>query len=211
MNLKLLDSLIHWEKPYLTRTEIDLLLDRSPDACDSILRRAVKAGYLQRLRRGLYLISSKARAGKLSNREVAQVLYGPSYISFESALSWHGWIPEGVRALTSATIKKGKEISTPVGTFIYQQVRPLEFSLGVRHIQTESESFLMADGWKAIADLIYLRKHIWPDVHHISKDLRIELEDFLSSDLNLLKQLANHYPNSRTRYYLNLYYRDLTK
>jgi predicted transcriptional regulator of viral defense system len=211
MNLKLLDKLIHWAKPYLTRTEISLLLDKSPDACDSIIRRAIKAGYLQRVRRGLYLISSKIGVGKVSSREIAQVLYGPSYISFESALSWHGWIPEGVRTLTSATIKKGKEISTPVGTFIYEQTRPVEFSLGVRHIQTNTESFLVADGWKAIADLIYLRKHTWPDIQHISEDLRIELDDFLSSDLNLLKQLANRYPNSRTRYYLNLYYRNLTK
>jgi len=210
MNRKLLDRLIHWPKSSLTRTELALLIGRSSDACDAIIRRAVHAGYLQRLRRGLYLITSNAGADKPDTREIAQLVYGPSYISFESALSWHGWIPEGVRVLTSATTKRGKEVTTPIGTFVYERIPAAAFSLGVRHIQTATGSFLMADGWKALADLIYVRKRDWPDTYHISEDLRIEPEDLADSDLRLLEQLADQYPSRRTRHYLNLYYRELS-
>lgn len=210
MNRKLLDGLIHWSKAYITRTELALLTGRSSDACDAIIRRAVHAGYLQRIRRGLYLITTKAGANKPDTREIAQLVYGPSYISFESALSWHGWTPEGVRVLTSATTKRGKEVTTPIGTFVYERVPTAAFSLGARHIQTATGSFLMADGWKALADLIYVRGRDWSDTYHISEDLRIEPEDLADSDLGLLKQLADQYPSRRTRHYLNLYYKDLS-
>ncbi len=211
MNRELLDRLIHWPKSYLTRTELALLIGRSPDACDAIIRRAAQAGYLQRLRRGLYLITSKAAADKPDTREIAQLVHGPSYISFESALSWHDWIPEGVRVLTSATTKRGKEIPTPIGTFVYERIPASAFSLGVRQVKTPTGSFLMADGWKALADLIYKHSRGWPDTHHISEDLRIEPENFTNSNLELLEELAALYPNARTRHYLNLYYQELNQ
>lgn len=209
MNRKLLERLIIWPKAYLTRTELALLIDRSPDACDSVIRRATQAGYLLRLKRGLYLITDKAGAKKPDTRETAQFVYGPSYISFESALSWHGWIPEGVRVVTSATTKRAKEVKTPIGTFTYEKIPSKAFALGVRHIQTPSGSFLMAEGWKALADLIFTRKNNWPDVHHIYEDLRIEEEDLINSDLEVLKELSYQYPNPSVRHYLNLYYQEL--
>ena len=99
--------------------------------------------------------------------------------------------------------------STPIGTFVYERIPSTAFSLGVRHIQTPSESFLIADGWRALADLIYVRGCDWPDIHHISEDLRIEPEDLADSNLALLKQLASLYPSRRTRHYLNIYYQEL--
>ena len=210
MNRNLLEKLIHWPKPYLTRIELGLLVDRSTDACDAIIRRAIQAGYLQRLRRGLYLITSKTGAARPDPREIAQLVYGPSYLSFESALSWHGWIPEGVTVLTCATTKQSKEITTSIGTFTYEHIPAAAFSFGVRHIQTETGSFLMADAWKALADLIYVRHHEWPDIQHISEDLRIELEDFVDSDLALLSALANRYPSRRTRQLLHRYHQELS-
>lgn len=52
--------------------------------------------------------------------------------------------------------------------------------------------------------------NVWPDTYHISEDLRIEPEDFVNSDLELLKQLADQYTNHRTRHYLSLYYQELS-
>jgi len=209
MNKKLLEKLIHWPKTCLTRTELGLLIDRSADACDSIIRRAIQTGYLLRLKRGLYLITSKTGANKPDTRETAQFVYGPSYISFESALSWHGWIPEGVRVVTSATTKRQKEVTTPIGTFTYEKIPSEAFALGVRHIKTSSGSFLMAEGWKALADLIFTRKNNWPNIHHIYEDLRIEEEDLTNSDIQLLEELSIQYPNKRVRHYLTLYYQEL--
>ena len=209
MNNKLLEKLIRYPSPYLTRTELAVLIDRSPNACDAIIKRAIQSGYLIRLRRGLYIISSIAGADKPDSRELAQFIYGPSYISFESALSWHSWIPEGVRILTSASIKRKKEVSTPIATFVYERIPSAVFSIGVRHIKTPTGSFLMADAWKALADLIYVRGLSWPNISHISEDLRIEPESFIDFDLELLELLSKQYPNRQTRHYLNLYYQEL--
>jgi predicted transcriptional regulator of viral defense system len=209
MNRKLLESLIHWPKSFLTYTEIILLLNKNTNSCDAVIRRAIKAGYLQRLIRGLYLITSKVGASRPDSREVAQFIYGPSYISFEAALSWHGWIPEGVRVTTSAAVKRSKEFSTSIGLFTYERIPTEVFALGVRHIKTSSGSFLMADGWKALADIIYTRNNCWSCIEDIYEDLRIEKEDLVNSNLELLKELASLYPNKCTRYYLNLYYQEL--
>ena len=53
--------------------------------------------------RGLYETDAHASPWPL-----AACIYGPSYISFESALAFYGLIPEGVRAITSATFEKGR-------------------------------------------------------------------------------------------------------
>ena len=54
--------------------------------------------------RGLYETDAHASPWPL-----AACIHGPSYISFESALAFYGLIPEGVRAITSATFEKGED------------------------------------------------------------------------------------------------------
>jgi hypothetical protein len=39
--------------------------------------------------------------------ELAQLVHGPGYVSLETALSHHGWIPEGVYAITNVSSKGG--------------------------------------------------------------------------------------------------------
>lgn len=55
--------------------------------------RIMAAGELIPLRRGLYLQDRTANPLAL-----APAIHGPSYVSFESALAWHGLIPERVEA-----------------------------------------------------------------------------------------------------------------
>ena len=209
MNKKLLETLINWNKPYITRIGIGVLLDKTPDACDAIIRRAILSGYLLRIKRGIFLITKKAGADIPDTFEIAQLVYGPSHISFESALSFHSWIPEGVRVTTSATSKTPKEFSTPIGPFSFERIPYQSFSLGVKHIKTDVSSYLMADPWKAIADMIYVRKKAWPNLAHITEDLRVEEEDFKESDLNVLEVLALEYNSKYVRTLLKKYYMEL--
>ena len=84
------------------RTTSDLLDSLSKYANpDMKIKRMVQKGSLFRLRRGLY-----ATTRNISSYLLAGVIYGPSYISFETALSRYGLIPERVYACTSATFKK---------------------------------------------------------------------------------------------------------
>lgn len=78
------------------------------------LKQMVKKGELVKVVRGLYEDDKNT-----SPHLLAAAIYGPSYISFEYALSRYGLIPELVQTVTSATFKKGKNktYETPFGTF----------------------------------------------------------------------------------------------
>ncbi len=199
MNPMLLDRLIIWPKNFITGTDLRIILEGTDDARKSILKRAVQEGYLEKLKRDLYLI--KRIPKKLINTfEIAQLIYGPSYISFESSLRYFGWIPESVPVTCSATIKQTRNFTNVLATFSFEKVPNSIFSVGVTWINDEEAKFLMADPWKSIADMIYLRNKKWDDVWSLMEDLRIEKETILSSNLALLELLVQVYPHKNTRH-----------
>jgi predicted transcriptional regulator of viral defense system len=65
----------------------------------------VKKGALIPLKRGLFETEANTPGFILAN-----ALLGPSYLSFEYALSYYGMIPERVMTYTSATFGKNKKI-----------------------------------------------------------------------------------------------------
>ena len=67
-----------------------------------------KNGDLIRLKKGLFVVAPKIHNQYISKELVANHLYGPSYISFESSLSFYGLIPERVHSIRSMTLKRGK-------------------------------------------------------------------------------------------------------
>ena len=84
-----------------TRPEVSCWIGGSPQRQFSMLKRAVAAGEVVRIHRGLYCLATRYLREKIDPHVLAQRIYGPSYISLESALSHHGWIPEAVYAVTS--------------------------------------------------------------------------------------------------------------
>lgn len=104
----------HCEKDFFTSDYIQLLLpDYTSDARYSLVKRALKSGELVVLRRGLYLIGEKYRRGKISHNTLANHIYAPSYVSFESALSFYGVIPDIIQNSISASYKRSSEINSP--------------------------------------------------------------------------------------------------
>ena len=98
----------------------------------SKLARMAERGECFPITRGLYETDRNAPAYLLAGS-----IYGPSYISFEYALSRYGLIPEAVYAVTCATFekKKKKKYETPFGTFTYRDVPSEAFPLGLRLVQ----------------------------------------------------------------------------
>ena len=213
MRKKLLTLLNQWPKPYISSGDIKPFLDGTPDALHSLLKRAVKEEILIRLKRDFYLITSKIQQKKPEIFEIAGLLYGPSYISIESALSFHAWIPEAVPIINSACTKRSKKFENYLGVFVYYNIPISIFPVGVSsyYNKDENTNYLIADPWKAIADYIYLRKRKWDNVFALSNDLRIELEYLQNSDLILLEKLSKNYPNSRVRKTLTIIMKDLSK
>lgn len=199
MNKKFLEILLNWPKPYISGVDLQYILDKSNDSRYAIIKRAIHENYLSPIRRDLYLIKN-LNAGLSNAFEIATIIYGPSYVSFESALSYHGWIPEAVRTTTCASTKRNKEFKTPIGIFSYEHIPIQAFPFGVEQLkQKNGLTLFIASPVKALADISYARKRNWPTVNDLYEDLRIEPELFQNSDKKLIDELIEIYPSSRVK------------
>lgn len=195
--------LLDWPISTVKDVDIATVLSDGPQKRYATVNRALKKKSLIRLRRGVYLIGKPFRRSIPSNFQIAHTIYGPSYVSFESALSFHQWIPEAVYTTTSATSKRATTFETPLGVFQYLHVPPVLCYLGVERIGGEDESFFIAHPWKALADHYYFYHRNWNRPEDLYLDLRIEMETMLESDLNVLKTLSENYQSSRVRDFLS--------
>ena len=105
-----------------TRTEAAAWAGGGAARLDALLKRAVPAGEVLRIRRNLYCLHERYTHRRIDPFELAQRIHGPSYISLESALSLHGWIPEAVQAITSVSVERSREFDTPLGLFTFTRV-----------------------------------------------------------------------------------------
>ncbi len=116
-------------------------------------------GAVLKLRRGLYVLGPEEREGPLCMPLLANHILGPSYVSLEYALGWHGLIPEGVVDVTSVTLKRSRVINTQVGRFSYTHLPQKAYPIGIRMEQTsDGGTFLMASAEKALCDLVMLTR-----------------------------------------------------
>lgn len=147
----------------------------------------VKKGELIQLKKGVYTFSEDYRNHSLNLIATANMLYKPSYVSFEYALSFYGLIPERVYTITSASTSRNKEFETPLGRFSYTKVPLRAYPLGIDWKFDENDGgYMIATAEKALCDKIYSDKR----VSNIKKDeIEIYLEDDLRIDIDDLKSL----------------------
>jgi hypothetical protein len=157
------------------------------------LTRLLKSGELIQVRRGLFVDSPS-----VSRRVLASALYGPSYISFEYALSVAGLIPERVEIVTSACFHKNrnKVFRTPLGEFRYFYLPDAVYPYGIRLEEDEGMSYLIASGEKALCDAVYKV----PSVTSVNgmgrlllEDWRMERDDLLKLDQTFIRWIAPMY------------------
>lgn len=113
-------------------------------------------GYLLKLKRGYYCFRERPRGEKFLHF-AANKIYSPSYISFESALSYYNLIPESAFTITSATTKNTANYSTPVGNFSYKHLKPLLF-FGYKLLKEKDFIVKIAEPEKVILDFFYIKK-----------------------------------------------------
>jgi hypothetical protein len=151
---------------------------------DDFISRMVKAGELIRLKNGFFLIAEKIEEAPVPYEQIANLLYGPSYISFEWALSFYKMIPEGVYVVTSASAGKTRNFNTPIGMFDYVHLNHHRYSIGIDQKENAAGSFLIATPEKALADLIHLKSKKLE-----GKELLVDLIEARRMDEDLLKNL----------------------
>jgi predicted transcriptional regulator of viral defense system len=111
-----------------------------------LLQRLEKKNIIKRIENGKYLFSFT----EVSDFEIANFLFSPSYISLESALSFYGILSQFPYTITSVTSKKSKRV-------VYED-KEYEFV----HIESKyfygflkKDRFLIASPEKALIDMLY--------------------------------------------------------
>jgi predicted transcriptional regulator of viral defense system len=84
------------------------------------IRQLLANGALIRVKKGLYVLSEDYNNAPFSLTILANLIYGPSAISLEFALSYYGLIPEHAYTITSITPQRNKIFEAPVGCFTYR-------------------------------------------------------------------------------------------
>lgn len=124
---------------------------RPRDKISDLLRK----GVIVRVKKGIYIFGKDYRQQPFSREILANLIYGPSYISLEYALHYFGLIPERVEAVTSVTTGRSRKYATPVGLFNYRMIPLAAFRIGMDRVELDNgRSFLIATPEKALADKI---------------------------------------------------------
>jgi len=195
---------------YFTSQDVATLFPESEDKRYGLVKRAIAGDEIIHIRRGLYCLAQKYQKKKINLYALAQHIYGPSYVSLESALSRHGWIPEAVYTLTSVSSGKSKEFQTTLGAFSYSRVPQKVFYAGVERLADEAGNiFLMASPMKSLADYVYVNKKDWAELPPAAESLRIEREEFESVTSEDINALIENYTSRRVRKFLKGLRKDL--
>jgi hypothetical protein len=135
-----------------------------------------KQGHLKKFKRGVYSLVDPRNKNLISQFYLANFLYGPSFISFESALSHYGLIPEAVYETTSACFQEKKKMfKTTIGNFSFSHSPVKPFFLDV--VKDDQLSFLIASPLRALFDTIYSNRKVYKILGDLEDDLRIDLDE----------------------------------
>jgi predicted transcriptional regulator of viral defense system len=136
------------------------------------LSRWVSLGYLKQLRRQHYVLAAPYQKTQPHPFLIANRMVRASYISGESALSFHGLIPEYVPAITSVTTQRPARWTNSYGQFLFQHIKVSSF-FGYERVELgQRQSAFVATPEKALLDLVHLRRGA--DAQGYLQELRLQ-------------------------------------
>lgn len=164
----------------------------------------LKTGALIRVKKGLYVFGEEAAIVPYSKEQIANLIYGPSAISLQYALSYYQLIPERVTTVTSITNKRNKSFSTPIGHFTYSYLSHSKYRVGIEVATLPSNiHFFIASPEKALCDQIHITdKNIklssLEEVKgYLAADLRIDMTQLDKFRINKLNEIGKLYRDER--------------
>ena len=130
---------------------------------------------------------------------LAQVLVAGSYVSMETALTFHSWIPEAVYTTVSVTPgRKSQVIDHP--NFGHFEFNPLAlhksgYLAGVQRHVISDQAMLVASPLRALMDLVVFRKQAWEGIAWLENGMRIDQAQLLhlrAKDFSALRGVYKH-------------------
>ncbi len=165
------------------------------------ITKLLDSGDLIQLKRGMYVLSANYQK-LLIPEVVANLLYGPSYISLDYALGYYHLIPELAFNITSVTTSRKKVYSTSIGTFSYQTIKPDYYRQGYLIHSLEGVNFLIATPEKALCDKLYLfpsQKSVAEMEIVLFDELRIDTDKFRSLNSRLIAEYSQNANSNNLR------------
>ena len=145
---------------------------------------------------------------RVTNRIVTLWSRSPSYISMETALAFHGWIPEAVFSTISVTSKrKSKTIDHDIfGRFAFYPLalNRTAFLEGVIRLEIDGQAMLVAKPLRALLDLVAHRKFKWSGLAWITEGKRIDPNELLRLQKQDFRALELVYKHKTARQFLSL-------
>jgi hypothetical protein len=168
--LQVRETLLDKQVRTFTTRDFENIFRTSPTKAKYFLETQTYEGLLTRLKKGIYALKTDLPSAE----EIANSLYKPSYISFDYALAYYGFIPEMPYTITSATTKPTRDFVANNRGFSFFTIKPEAYT-GYRLIKTtrrtslkgedlyfsemksnaEVGAFLMAEPEKALVDYLY--------------------------------------------------------
>lgn len=189
--------------PCFGLTELKQVLSGTDNSRFSKTKRSVDNGALVRIRRGLYCHGEVGFSQqRVHPYALADRIYGPSIVSLESALSYHGLIPESVQVVTSVTPRRCNFFRTPLGDYSYMTVPAQNFMTSAERIVEGNAVFFMATPWRALADYVYCYKKDWQSMDPLVESLRIDTEDLPVLTDEEIEALTSYFNQNRVSRFL---------
>jgi hypothetical protein len=116
-------------------------------------------------------------------------------------LAYHGLIPEAVYQVSSVTLARSRQFSTPLGVFTFQTVKTRLPRAGVEALEISRNAWaFIATPLRAIADLLYLQKEItWKKdgLAFLTESLRIETDDLKEISFDTFDDILESFRSQR--------------
>lgn len=186
------ELLASYEEEPLNRQLIISLLKEYKRPNDKI-NELVKEGALTAVKKGWYIPGPATKIKKPEPFLIANHLWGPSYISLESALSHWRLIPERVYEISSVTIKASKSYKTAVGRFSYFHAGLPYYAFGIQSVAlTSRQVVLIASPEKALCDKIIMTAGVFlrstrQTYQFLIEDMRMEEVDLRNLNLGAIR------------------------
>lgn len=157
----------------------------------------ISEGKIVRLKKGLYIFGENWRRTPLNLEMIANLIYGPSCVSYEYALSHYSLIADRPTVITSLAIGDSKSFRTPLGVFEYRAIDREKFKVGIEYVDLGKEGgYFIACKEKALVDLIYRTPGIRTLEqlrYYLFEEMRIDEIQFREFDREKLHVISRAY------------------